>query len=258
MENKQKCPKCKTIRLASDFEIKRLDMPFKTCKKCRETEDNYRMVKNNKWKFIENLIKLSISDNIEEAIKEWKIIDAMEGTKTKCICTHDIHKVFYMKNYDNDNKCQVGNCCIMKFGDKNLIKNKNYIKNKYIESVNREKKGYKSCKYCFKKMRDNVYEDYVMFHKTCFKEYISSEKNEDTFIITFGKHKGKTYVELKNKDPKYIEWLLNQTPDNKSPIYHFQNFIKSLTPDSYDDDDYNDNDPEECILSNTKGNIFKH
>ena len=71
MENKQKCPKCKTIRLASDFEIKRLDMPFKTCKKCRETEDNYRMVKNNKWKFIENLIKPHIvGDNLSLAYQE--------------------------------------------------------------------------------------------------------------------------------------------------------------------------------------------
>ena len=33
---KQKCPKCKTIRLKTDFGIKRLDIPYKTCSVCRE------------------------------------------------------------------------------------------------------------------------------------------------------------------------------------------------------------------------------
>jgi hypothetical protein len=261
MEAKKTCPKCKTIRFASDFEIKRLDMPFKTCKKCRETEDKYRskktLLKNSKWKFVENLLKLSESDTYEEAIKEWEIIYATEDIESKCICTHIIHEVFHMQNNINNYMCDVGNCCVLKFGDKNLNKNKNFVKNKFITSVNRDKEGIKTCKYCFKKLRDDIYEDYVIFHKSCFKEYVSQEKNENTFIITFGKHKGKSYIDLKNKEPKYIEWLLNQTPNDKSPIYFFQRFVKSLSPVIYDDNDYNDNDPEECHLKNTNGNIFR-
>jgi len=49
---KQKCPKCKTIRYETDFEIKRLDMHYKTCKVCRsyEKKKDEPVVNENKQK----------------------------------------------------------------------------------------------------------------------------------------------------------------------------------------------------------------
>jgi hypothetical protein len=37
----QKCPKCKTLRLPSEFGEKRIGMPFKTCESCRIYNVNY-------------------------------------------------------------------------------------------------------------------------------------------------------------------------------------------------------------------------
>ncbi len=49
---KQKCPKCKTIRYETDFEIKRLDMHYKTCKVCRsyKKKKDEPVVNENKQK----------------------------------------------------------------------------------------------------------------------------------------------------------------------------------------------------------------
>ena len=39
---KKKCSKCRVVRQATDFGIRRLDIPYKTCVKCREKQTRYR------------------------------------------------------------------------------------------------------------------------------------------------------------------------------------------------------------------------
>jgi hypothetical protein len=45
---KQQCPKCKTIRKFTEFGIKRLDIPYKTCIICRENSRQYQSNRNEK------------------------------------------------------------------------------------------------------------------------------------------------------------------------------------------------------------------
>eukprot|EP00732_Lithocolla_globosa_P000327 Lithocolla_globosa_v1_NODE_91_length_6522_cov_117.886655.p3 type:complete len:118 gc:universal NODE_91_length_6522_cov_117.886655:3389-3742(+) len=60
---KQKCPKCKTIRLKTDL---RLDMPYKTCKKCRKVEESESESDDEKNNFIDAVLKIVSEFEAEE------------------------------------------------------------------------------------------------------------------------------------------------------------------------------------------------
>lgn len=79
---KQKCPKCKTIRLKTQFGIKRLDIPYTTCDVCRNTDKRY--VQKNKDK-IYNKNK-SYRDNNKDKIslnRKKYYIDNKDTIKSK-------------------------------------------------------------------------------------------------------------------------------------------------------------------------------
>ena len=74
--------------------------------------------KSHKYQFNENLIAISVADNIEEAKKEWILITdpIKDGVKKKCICNHNVwaekHIILNIKN----GKCAfVGRDCKKKF-----------------------------------------------------------------------------------------------------------------------------------------------
>ena len=42
-----------------------------------------------------------------------------------------------------------------------------------------------------------------------------TQEDADSYTFTFGKHKGKTLKEVEEEDDKYIDWLLNNTQDER-------------------------------------------
>ena len=78
---------------------------------------------NEKYKLVEEIICLSVSETWEEAQKEWKLDDikiaedkeVVEGVYT-CLCGHGhLKELCYIKNKHNGAETLVGNCCIKKF-----------------------------------------------------------------------------------------------------------------------------------------------
>ena len=76
-----------------------------------------------KYKLVEKIIGLSVSNQWEEAQKEWELIDiriaddkeVAEGVYT-CLCGHQhLKELCFIMNKHNGEKALVGNCCIKKF-----------------------------------------------------------------------------------------------------------------------------------------------
>ena len=96
----------------------------------------------NKFNFNSNLLKASISQNIEDAKKEWFIIckHKRADQECQCICGHLVKCVVYMYNIHNNKNIIVGSVCCKKFNMskkqlpnkilKNIL-NKIFIKGKY-------------------------------------------------------------------------------------------------------------------------------
>ena len=76
-----------------------------------------------KYKLVEKIIGLSVSNQWEEAQKEWELIDIRiaddkeiaDGVYT-CLCGHQhLKELCFIMNKHNGEKALVGNCCIKKF-----------------------------------------------------------------------------------------------------------------------------------------------
>jgi hypothetical protein len=87
---------------------------------------------SNKYNFNNNLLKASISDNIEDAHKEWQVICTHDrnDTDAHCICGHVVKNVKYMYNIKNKKTIIVGCVCFKKF---NL--NNKKLSNKIFKNV---------------------------------------------------------------------------------------------------------------------------
>ena len=77
-------------------------------------------VETKHWKLREELIALSESNNWQTAVQEWdliaiEILEIGEELHT-CLCGHyPIREVCHIKNRDNRNETEVGNCCVRFF-----------------------------------------------------------------------------------------------------------------------------------------------
>ena len=70
--------------------------------------------KSHKYQFNENLIAISVADNIEEAKKEWIFITECikDGVEKRCICNHKIYaKKYIILNIKNSKCAFVGDAC---------------------------------------------------------------------------------------------------------------------------------------------------
>ena len=69
------------------------------------------------FKFSENILKLSSSSDIDEAIKEWLFIDEGQTKEAEntCICQKKIKNFNYMYNYKTKKTILVGSSCFKKF-----------------------------------------------------------------------------------------------------------------------------------------------
>src|SRR4029079_1108827 len=65
----------------------------------------------------------SEEEKFEECIKEWVGVNNQQTINDNlyfCICSHWIKEMIYVDNIKNGNRLIVGNCCIDKFGSKEL------------------------------------------------------------------------------------------------------------------------------------------
>lgn len=67
-------------------------------------------------KFIAAIVKNSVADNYDEAIKEWAYYGESFKEDGQCCCSHIIIDNRIVRNIVNKNSLVVGNCCINKFG----------------------------------------------------------------------------------------------------------------------------------------------
>lgn len=80
------------------------------------------MKQNYIKKFMDTIIKYSLSKNYDEAIKEWVEIDYSSSPHEDfCICGHEIEQNCHVQNIHNMRILVIGNCCIKKFGIKRSI-----------------------------------------------------------------------------------------------------------------------------------------
>ena len=130
-------------------------------------------IKAASFKFNTNLIKLSTSDNIEEAKKEWEfIMKTTEKTNNNiCICQHKIKHISYFYNIKNKNIIICGSKCCQNFNfHTREMKNKMLSK---ILSDNITKGEYKEIN-CVLKYSEEMKEQVIKYIET---EYIRHKNN---------------------------------------------------------------------------------
>ena len=82
------------------------------------------------YKFKQNLLKASESQNFEDAILEWHFVDhdTLELGEISCICQHSISHVYYLYNIKTRLTIVVGKDCFKKFGmKKRLLENEDLL-----------------------------------------------------------------------------------------------------------------------------------
>ena len=82
-------------------------------------------VKNAKYKFEKNLLEISKSKNINDALIEWEniFIEQRDKQNALCICQKKLKNVYYMYNKTNMKTIIVGGKCLKKFSLKEIEKN---------------------------------------------------------------------------------------------------------------------------------------
>lgn len=120
--------------------------------------------------FCKEIIKLSDSDNFNEAVKEWYLI-GLDEEKTNCICGQFIINNCIIQNKLNHNISIVGNVCIKKFMNNNNILINDMNLQLYNNKCKKNNKLYKKCK-CGKKIKLKELNEHDWKHK-CLKCFFS-------------------------------------------------------------------------------------
>ena len=128
-----------------------------------------------------------------------------------------------------------GDCCVKKFYIKNpkIMDELNIIEVKRKQAKQAEKKAIKQAEK--KAKEDKEISEKVKAYIFYDKEKINNEQSEIKAMnskINFKKYKGLTYLEVSQKDPKYLRWLIDNNIiklNDKYPINKFIiEWIKSL------------------------------
>jgi len=70
----------------------------------------------SEYKLSKRIIGQSISDSWDRAKSEWKLDRVYENPGESCLCGHNpITEVCVLLNILNNNRAEVGNCCVQKF-----------------------------------------------------------------------------------------------------------------------------------------------
>lgn len=74
---------------------------------------------SNHDQFKSELIQMSVSDNWNNAIQEWRVVDIYKLSSDEedefCLCGHPIRNICVVSNTVNEKQCNVGNICVKKF-----------------------------------------------------------------------------------------------------------------------------------------------
>jgi len=72
---------------------------------------------SHQFKLFSEIVKLSVSDNWPEAVREWKLDTVYEAEEPDtCLCGHTpIREICVLRNYRNGNYAEVGNHCVHRF-----------------------------------------------------------------------------------------------------------------------------------------------
>lgn len=113
----------------------------------------------------------------------------------RCVCGVAISENCYLTNIKTHAIVTVGNCCIKKFMPEQATKR---------------------CLVCStpkKHMKDGTCSD-------CKQKAKSGDR-----VVTFGKHKGKTYEKVRESDPQYCAWVLGQTDFKYKHFYDYLHYF---------------------------------
>jgi len=128
----------------------------------------------------------------DKMIGEW-IVSFREYSEEPqtCICgQYPINELCYIIHKKTNERLCLGNRCIEHFGTNGI------------------------CPEC------KIYEIDKITHHKC--NNCRRKESRPTGLVLFGKHKGKEYEVVWNKDESYCDWVLN-TPDFKD--IHFRNYL---------------------------------
>ena len=240
-------------------------------------------INNASYKFNSNLIKLSTSDNIEDAKNEWEFIlkKTEKDNNNLCICQHKIKHITYFYNIKNKNTIICGSKCCEKFkfsgremknkilsnilfdsltkGDykqiNNLLKYSNDIKNTLIKQFTREYENKINNQYELKLLLNNIEEliNYYSFDNLeNIKNLIIDKLNkltiehEDKLI----KEKLKKEKLKKEKDEsKQIKEFLTKEQNEYNSNIRMLNIYYNSNKAKYDEND-NENELMQIIKYN--------
>lgn len=145
---------------------------------------------------------LQASQDKQDPVSEWKLLDTTGYFETKCICTKDIFQVFYIQNKITGKILKIGCDCAERWLSCGL-----------------------SCTRCntalgnvMKRRREK---DFLC--RACKKV----KKERDEYIFAFGKYYGLRWEVVASKQP-YVDWLANL--DEKT---EFQKAFLSYCRDYY-------------------------
>ncbi|MCX2486587.1 hypothetical protein [Pedobacter sp. MR2016-24] len=92
----------------------------------------------NEYRLMTNIVALSESKDWDDAKTEWRFTNAFQREGSECLCGKiNITNVCVIVNKKNDNRTEVGNCCVKKFMN---ISNGDT----FFSSINKLKKNIKS------------------------------------------------------------------------------------------------------------------
>jgi hypothetical protein len=175
--------------------------------------------KTASYKFNKNLLGLSNSKVLDQAKKEWDLLDRSKYEESKkCICQHKIKYCNFYLNNINGNMIIVGSACSKKFG---LIQKETSRKSFPKSLIEIIKKGeYENIEDLFKYSAE-VREIYIQYFKNKIKDFCWGSRQR--ILINYGTVK----EELEELEKKYkINWLLDLKIDLIEKMKDLKELIK--------------------------------
>jgi hypothetical protein len=170
--------------------------------------------------FKQELLKSSISEDFQEAKKEWEFFDsysiASDAESKQCICTKHIRNIFLIEHKQTKSMLMIGKDCY-----KHIDKTQSEEKNKELQKkIDMKKNPEKYCNKCNTKFTQ-FKKDHNHFCK-CQKDIYDFNKIEmylQNNNFRFGQYKGYPFFKAVNNH-SYINWVCNA----EHPTYNMIRF----------------------------------
>jgi hypothetical protein len=140
------------------------------------------------YNLTKEIINLSVSQFWDTAKDEWNFEYAYQSEESQtCLCGHyPIRNICVIKNQENDNKTEVGNCCVNKFlgidsGNK-IFDSIKRLKDDISRTMSAEVLEYMNNKKVITKYEYDFYTDTLRKRKLTEKQLIVREKINQKFL----------------------------------------------------------------------------